>query len=271
MKKIIFASLFLLLFVGCTTTIESVAPIPIEDNGAVPVNIQDYNGRLFSYFLTKELQLTTLTTDAFISDFNISVDNATGCLVGDAIDLWDDNNYFQGLITDVTGSTISFVGTIVHNFSTTNTVVKCGEWNLNVDGSVNKQTFSITPPTNSSWDLESCTMQFKDNSDWDINTFGSRTSLQNGFTAGIRNGELTRLFLIYNNGGFALRGFDINNIEKAPSGLYGFTANLDFETRNGAIPALHGLEGESFLVNVNDDLTSQTELAFVVRGHYKDD
>ena len=225
----------------------------------------------FSYFLTKELQLTNLTETVAIGDFNATVVDSTGCVAGDAIDIWDDTNYFQGIITDVVGNTISFVGSTVHSYEIENTTVKCGEWNMAIDGSVTKQTFSINPPNKVDWDIESCAIQFKDNSDWDINTFGSRTSLDNGFTAGIKDGETTRFFLIYNNGGFALRGFDITNIEKAPSGLYGFTANLDFEKRNGAIPVLVGSTGDEFTANVNDDLTSQTEVAFVVRGHEKDD
>jgi len=274
MKKIliliIISSLFFLS--SCTqTVVTGGTSIPLDENNAVPVNIQDYNGKLFSYFLTQELQSTTLTEDTVFMGFNVTVDNTTNCVVGDALDLVDQNNNFQGIITSIDDNIISFVPSLVNNFELETTEVKCGEWNMAVDGSSIKQTFTFDVPSNVTLDLESIAVQFKDNSDWDINTFGSRTSLENGFTAGIQDGQYTRFFLIYNNGGFSLRGFNIEDIEKAPSGLYGFTANLEFEKSYGAIPALYGEDDDKFVANINDDLTSQTEIAFIVRGHYKDD
>jgi len=253
-----------------TANIKTVYPILPKDDYGVETSIQDYNGRMISFFLTKSLQNTTLANDVDIDSSSIVVDDSTGCLVGDAVDIYNHDFYFQGIIQSIVGNTITFTPSLDVNY-TTGDKVKCGEWNMNVDGSVTMQEFYINPPLNASWDIESIAMQFKDNSDWDINTFGSRTALTNGFVLLARDGFEQQLFLIYNNGGFALRGGVVQNFQKAPSGLYGFNVDLEFAAKYGAIPSLDGSMGDTLVAQINDDLSSQTEIALAIRGHYKDE
>jgi len=257
-----------LVFISALVDIVHVSNLPKNDDG-VEVSIQDYNGETVSLFITREEQLTNLTQDYNMRNESIVINDSTGCVVGDAIDLYDNVSYFQGIITDVVGNEIFFTPPLDKNFKQENTFVKCGEWNLNVDGSVNTQQFYINPPTKLSWDIESVAMQFQDNSDWDIDSFGSRTSLENGFTVNVEDGIEKQLFLIYNNGGFILRGGTIQNIEKAPSGVYGFSVDLVFSEKYGAVLELDGRTKDKLVARVRDDLTSQNEISFVVRGHIK--
>lgn len=108
-----------------------------------------------------------------------------------------------------------------------------------------------------------------DTTDFDSNTFGNIPALTNGFTAGIRNGEFTRIFLVINNKGFQEHGLDFSSINKAPAGYYGFYEEMLFEKKFGAIPKLDGNMSEKFVFNVNDDLTAQYEMAVGIRLHYK--
>lgn len=248
-----------------------VYPILPKDDYGIETSIQDYNGRIVSFYLTKELQKTTLSEDAFLDERAVNVTDSSGCLVGDAIDIYNHNYYFQGIITSITGNEITFTPQLDVNYNASSSFVKCGEWNMNVDGSVTMQEFYINPPMNASWDIESIGMQFKDDKDWDINTFGSRSSLSNGFLVLVEDGQNKDLFLIYNNGGFALRGGVLQNFEKAPSGLYGFNVDLEFATKYGSILALYGYDDDRLVAQINDDLTSQTEIAMTIRGHYKDE
>lgn len=110
-------------------------------NPSLDVNVQDYNGELLVLYPTLELQLTSLTSDAFRGNFTINVENATNCNIGDAVDLWDDTNYFQGIITGVSGNQITYISQLTRNFETSNTIVKCGAWKMNVDGSTEKKHF----------------------------------------------------------------------------------------------------------------------------------
>lgn len=247
-----------------------VGNIPLDDYG-VEVSVQDYTGDSISFFMTNKLQETTLTSDLIASDSTAEVVDSTGCVVGDALDLYDDNYYFQSIIREVVGNTITFTPPSDYNFNSSNTVVVCGEWNLNVDGSVNPVNYTINPPLNRSWDIKSMGMQFTDNSDWDINTFGSRSSLTNGFVFSKGDGIKKELFLIYDNGGFALRGATITNFEKAPSGKYGFNVDLNLMYVYGAFIMLDGSDNQELIATVRDDLTNQDEIAITIRGHYRDE
>jgi hypothetical protein len=249
------------------TTLTNNIKIPTEENGGIPVNIQDYNGKLVSLFLTQEAQITTPTSEILENTNNITVNNATGCLVGNAIDIYDNNNYFQGIIINIIGNNIIFTPKIDTNYGQ-DTEIKCGAWNMNVNGEVNEQEFYIKPPKNTEWDIESIGMQFIDNADWDISTFGSRSSLTNGFVLTSANREL---FLIYNNGGFSLRGGVLTPFTKAPSGKYGFVVDLEFEKKYGSVLKLNGKYEEKIITKIRDDFSSQEEIAIVIRGHYKND
>ena len=168
---------------------------PVDDYG-IEVSIQDYNAKIVSLFLTKELQLTNLSNSANINSNIINVSNSTNCLIGDAIDLYDDDYYFQGIIINVVGNDIVFTPDLDYSFNSSNTYVKCGEWNMNVDGSTTPQEYYINAPLKQAWDIESIGMQFQDNSDWDINSFGSRTALTNGLVMAIEDGYYQKMFLI---------------------------------------------------------------------------
>lgn len=75
--------------------------------------------------------------------------------------------------------------------------------------------------------------------------------------------------LVNNNLGFVEQGFDYLEIGKSPSGQFGFTTELLFEEKYGAIPKLIGSIGDKIVINVNDDLTSQEHIGANIRIHYK--
>jgi len=241
---------------------------PIDEYG-LEVSIQDYTGKAFSLFVTRELQTTNLSENYSVGTDTVTVTNSTNCLVGDAIDIYDNESYFQGIINEVNGDNITFTPELDVDYSQLDSFVRCGEWNLNLDGSSEIKEHSIGPPANKAWDIESIGMQFIDNEDWDISTFGSRTRLDNGFSVSVGDGSPQELFLIYNNGGFTLRGGVVQDFEKAPSGKYGFSVDMNFEEKYGAVLELEGEDSERIFINNRDDLTSIEEIAFVIRGHYK--
>lgn len=248
---------------------DGVKIVSPTDKYGVEVSLQDYTGRLVSFYATYPLKITNLTTNIYVEDTNITLYNTTGCALGQALDIYDKNNYYQGLIKAINGNTITITPEIDYNFTDLeNTVAKCGITNLNVNGLTQKYEFYISPPTNKKWHIESIGMGFNDNLDWDMSTFGSRTALNNGFIVETENGELNELFLIYNNEGFLHRGFTLQNIEKAPAGVYGFSADLEVNTKYRTIIELDGSKNEKIIAEVQDDLTSQSSIRFIIRGHY---
>jgi len=261
--KYILISLVLLLLAGCSNTSIAVVNEPLD------VSIQDYMGEAFSFFLTKTLSNPILTSDIAQNDLVIDVDTTTGCTNFKAVDIYDDKHYFQGLVKSVTATTITLTSMVDADFSTSNTIIKCGEWDLSTsNGIITPEIFSITPPTNSSWHIISTVFNCLDNTVMDSATFCGIPALTNGISGSVIDGYTKDLFLIYNNNGFVLRGFDLEYIPKAPSGVYGLNSKLIFKDNYGAVIELNGNTGDTWRAINRDDLTSISEIAITVNGHY---
>ena len=249
------------LLSGCMNSSIAVIDQPID------VSIQDYYGEIQSYFLINVKQNTTLTTDAIDMTRTISVVDTTNCNIGEGVNVYDNESFFQSLIQSKTINSITFANEIDKAFSSTNTKIQCGAWNMNVNGAITPVVFSISPPTDINWHIKSTGFQCTDNSDWDSNTFCSRDVLSNGLIVRVVDGYTKNLFLIYNNGGFGLRGYDIIDYDKAPAGSFGFSGILNLPDNYGAFVQLVGKEGDTFEYVIQDDMTSQTTLASLIGGH----
>lgn len=251
-----------LLFSGCLNT--SVAVI----DGEQDVNIQDYTGEIQNYFLTTHLHNTTFTSNGVQGINTINVASTTDCVDFDAIDIYDNESYFQGIIQSVTANTITFTPGLDKEYDLSNSVVKCGEWDMStIDGSTNPTEFYITPPTDVKWHLESSVFNILDNSAMDDGMFGSRSALTNGFVVSRVDGYTKELFLIYNNAGFKLRGFNREYAEKAPAGDYSYFADIQYNEKFGAVVELDGRTNDKYIVLIQDDMTSQEQMAYTVAGH----
>lgn len=203
-SEYIFAmALLIMLFLILAATSTNIARYIIND---VDVNVQDYFGELQSYFLIRIEHNTTLAVNAQENSNNITVSNSTGCTANQnyAINIYDNESFYQGLITNINGNVLTITPILDKSFSTTNTFIECGRWNMNIDGSTTQQIFEIKPPTNVNWHIESNVVQCQDNTDWDSNKFCGITALTNGLIAGIKDGYHKHLWLIYNNAGFVL-------------------------------------------------------------------
>jgi len=267
MKKIFLLIIIVsFLFSGCVT---DVAVFPYD---VVDVSIQDYTGEGFSFFLTKTLSEPILLNNISIGDLYITVDSVVNCTNFKAINIYDNESYFQGLILSASGNIINLSSEVDRNFSTTNTYIECAEWDLStVDGTNNEEIFKIRPPTNKSWHITTTIIKITDNLDWDLSKFGGGAPLTNGISGRITDGYEKDLFLIYDNSGFALRGFDVQDFAKAPAGVYGFSALLDFKKIYGNVIELNGQTNDEWQAVARDPLISQTEIAITVNGHYTTD
>lgn len=262
------------LNVNVTNNETNLVPIeiisPLEDNGAIPVNPQDPTNEPFSFFLTRVEDTPSLTIDIIRDDTTITVNSTTRCIPFDAINIYDDKSYFQSLILSTTATTITLNSQIDRNFSITNTIIECAEWDLSTsDGSITPETFSITPPSNRSWHVISTVFNCLDNLAMDSSKFCGGSALINGISGRVIDGYQKDLFLIYNNNGFKLRGFDLDYIDKAPAGVYGLNAELIFKEKYGVVVELNGNTSDTWQAVNRDDLTNQNEIGITVAGHYK--
>jgi len=285
MSKLRLMTIILILFSfillsGCANTAVSVwdGVIRNEDgtsltntfDDTLSVQDKDKTFQTFSYFLTMPLSSTALIDDASVGDESITVNDVTNCTDFDAINIYDDEYYFQSLIYNVTGSTINLNSELDKNFSSTNTIVECAEWDLSTtDGSlIDNKIFSVSPPQNVTWHIISTNINIIDDKEMDDSKFGGIPMLDNGISGRVIDGYKKDLFLIYNNNGFFLRGFNKNYVAKAPAGLYSFNARLIFKEQYGSVVYLNGEDNDEWQAVNRDDLTSLEEVAITVQGHY---
>lgn len=255
---------------GCyRNTGVGITNVPTDVDGNVPISVQDYTGEGFSFFLTQELANTTLTNNASKGDLTINVTNATGCIVFDAINIYDNESYFQSLILSTTATSITMNSELDNDFDISNTYVECAEWDLSTsDGSITPEFFKISPPTNRTWHIVSTAINILDDSPMDDSRFGGGPALTNGISGRVTDGYSKDLFLIYNNNGFFLRGFDKSYQDKAPAGLYGLNAILFLRDVYGIVVELDGSTRDVWEAVNRDDLTTQEEIGITVNGHY---
>ncbi len=168
----------------------------------------------------------------------------------------------------MTSNSITIKGEFTQSFNVIDTEIKCGEWDLSTtDGSSGEELFSITPPSNQSWHILTTIIKITDNSDWDLSGFGGGPRLNNGISGRISDGYKKDLFLIQDNSGFKLRGFQLENFEKAPSGVYGFVGTLNFNEVFGSIIELNGDTDDTWSAVNRDDFTGLTEVSITINGH----
>jgi len=245
-----------------------IDPQSFKEIQPINVNTIEILKNPVSLFLTHSLVNTTLLNDESMDSITVNVVNTTGCIPFDAINIIDKKNYFQALITSITANTITMDMPLDVDFNAVDTKVQCAEWDLSkTDGSITPVEFSIQPPKNATWHLTSTVITILDNKEMDSSLFGGIPSLTNGIIGRFTNEHKKNLFIIYNNNGFVLRGFDLKYIEKSPAGVFGLNANLNGMDTFGTVINLHGGTYERWGSINQDDLTGLTEVAITVNGH----
>jgi len=239
----------------------------LENNGGVPVNIQDQTTESIDMYLCKNNGTTNPTNPISLDDKTITVDSVTGAVIGDCIDIKEGARFFQGIITDITGSVISFASPVDYAF-TENAIVYFGEWDLaQANGSVTPVTYYLQPPANATYDIYSITISITDNDTMDDSKFGGITQLTNGLVGRIDDGYTKQLFLISNNAGFREYGFDIEYPTKVPAGIYAISGKKNYHSNNGVALRIDGSTDDTINVIVQDNLTGLSKFAIVVHGH----
>ena len=245
---------------------------PVNDDGNVRVLNQDYTGEVFNFFITRQLSNTTLLSKTEIGDMVLNVVDTTGCADFRAVNVYDNESYFQGIIMSTTANTITMGSEIDRSFNVSNTIVECGEWNISsVDGSVTDQIYRIIPPSDRVWHVISTSVVILDDTQMEDDEFGGIPALTNGLSMRIKDGYTKDVFLIYNNIGFFLRGFDYLYSDRFFAGTYGFRSRLNIKDIHGAVIELDGSTDDEIQAVVRDDLTPLLEMAITVQGHYVTD
>lgn len=235
----------------------------LEDNGSVPVTLQDQTTRSFNYpFLLVEKDDVVCTSGTTVGEREATFSTSHGIDAGDIVAMFTtDGHFYYGTALSVVTDTVTFDALFDHNFSS-GTTCAVGTRNMNVDGSSTPKFFKACI----GYDVSGCTKQFDivqlslsitDQTDMDDAKFGGLSALTRGVMFRVLNGHYSNEWSIplKTNGDMARVLTVINYSDKAPSGYYGLTGRLVYggQDNYGVVRRIgNGVYAE---IVIQDDLT----------------
>ena len=245
--------------------------VPFSNNrGALDVFVQDQNTELVNWLMHQDLNDIVLLEHATINSRTIEVQNvpAHNIVVGNVISLLQDTKFYQGIVTNVSGATITLDTPIDKQFrSDRDYYAARGTINLAVNGSVTPQSFHVKPPSNSTWDIKQLGIFINDDNKMDDTTFGGISAVTNGIVLREKNSIYNNLGNIKRNGDLKLFGCDVNYKEKVAGGEDTMQGTCKFSNDAGVTVRLAGAHNEEIEAIVQDNLTAISSIYVNVVGH----
>jgi hypothetical protein len=249
--------------------------VPCEENGGIPVNLQDQVTRPLILKFNDVLSSTTLSVDAVKDTKTIVVTSPTNFISGRYVILFDPstNNFSFYTVVSVSGAIITLDTPLDYSY-TIGTYVDIAITNMNVDGSVTPVVYGLrgigSPPgVDISADFTRVIFNCIADSAVDLTKFGNLTRLTNGLVLRRRDGVYQNIFNIKDNGELAGICYDLT-IEAANNpvqGVDGFYARLTFAGQNKIGVAIRLPLGDDLEIIIQDDLTDLLKLEVVAEGH----
>lgn len=241
----------------------------LESNGAMPVNIQDQTSVIVDVYMCQLINAVTLASNTTIDTYDVTLVAGHGVVVGNILCFKEGASFFQAEVLTVVTNTITLDRPLDFAF-TTAAVVERTTNDMNVDGSVTRQIFRISPVnTTNKLDVTKIIFSIEDNAAMDTSTFGGLTKLARGIVLRKKDGTYKSIFNAKNNDDFLHHCAEYGFIDKAPAGYYGFRAIKKFagQENHGVTIRLDPALSDELQVIVQDNLTGLTDFHVIVHGH----
>jgi hypothetical protein len=244
----------------------------ITTTDTLDVKIQDQTTAIVDYFLCRDLLTLTLSTDAVIDEYTITVTDATGVVVGTYVCLQEGERAFQAKILSIATNTLTLDTPLDFSFTTAASVANRNP-QLNIDGSSTVQIASLFPIAGAKWDITRIIMSMTHAAAADDGKFGGISALTSGIVIRKSDGIHHTIFNAKTNGDLRERMFDVTFSDKAPAGQYGTSGRRSFsgQDKNGVVIRLDGDLNEKLEVLIQDDLEGLTSFRIVAQGHVVED
>jgi hypothetical protein len=253
------------------------AIVPREDNGGIPVNVQDQATRMLNLFFIQPLGASaTLAVPSVVDSRTINLSDSTGFVDGNYLGV------FAGIGRFYFGSQLGApAGNVISLDTPIDTVFPAGATVLNftremaVDGSGTPQVFQIGPigvDLNIRMDVTKIVISIVDNLEPDDSKFGGNGALTRGCVLRKRNGE-------YDNEANWKKNRDIGlyaggapiYTDKAGGGAYGAYFDIRFAGQGNRGVTRRLESGDILEVLIQDDLTDLTSFRMMAQGHVVQD
>jgi len=236
-------------------------PIYLEENGGLPVNVQDqHTSASDPYFAQVQGDPIFLLNPGVLHEYTIDLVTGHGFIAGDELVLYESegNRVFISSAISVGTNTIQLADPLNYDYESPTSICLKYTSELNVDGSTDRQTFSIRPPNNQV-DVTRVMFQMVTTNYCELDMFGD---IIDGLTRGLvmrkrgaNGGETTNYFNMITNAKMALLMYDVNLYEAAKHGVNGLGGRLTYggQSKHGVTIRLD--VGESLEVIIQDDLS----------------
>lgn len=246
----------------------------MEDNLAMPINIQDQYTEVVDLHLSSLKSMFTIETNISLYDTIIHIDSPILPVIWDLVCLKENKSFYQWQIIDVsslwwTEYNITLNTPLDFAF-TTNWWCSLRNQNLAVNWSVTPVIFSISPIwlTDISWDICSITLSITDNTQMDWSKFWWITPLDKWIFLRRVNWIVKNLFNVRDNHDIASHFYDITYDDRAWwSWLYSLRAKKTFNWQGYNWVTLRLENNDELQLVVQDDLTWLTDMQVVCQGH----
>jgi len=260
-----------------TLAVAITTPLETSDRGGtgIPVFIQDQTTGLLDLHFVQLITALTLAVDTVVNSNSITVQSGHGLTTGDAgthIALFDvaSATFTSAELVSVAGDVLLLDSPMPRIFAVGAATAGAFLKNMNVDGSITPQVFSITARENISGDIVALAMEFRDTIPMDFDTFGGLPALTNGVVLRVNNGDGTyrNLYNFKSNGDIILMAQMHDFTENNGGGIRGFNAHLVFggQENHGVVIRLDWTLSEALELVVQDDLTGLTGMDWIGQG-----
>jgi hypothetical protein len=248
-------------------------PIETSDRGnaGVPVFLQDQTTELLGvpFLFDRGSFVLDGSTVRDTSEFDAVAGH--GISVGEILEFANQSTFMQARVLIVLADHITIDTPFNHVYTGGDTMVRSSD-DLQVDGSVTSQIFTIKPLPGQVGDFTRVILVIESGSAMDYTKFGSITALLNGCVLRVKreNGDYRNIFNWKTNGEFIEHSFDSLFENKSGGGGFGFVGRSTFagQSKRGVAIRLDGDLGEELQVIVQDNLTiGLTKLKMVGQGH----
>ena len=250
--------------------------VELEENGSVPVTLQDPTTPIIIAEFRKEIAPpTTLTADVALNSNVIQVTSAAGMQVGYTLLFRNPlaNRYGFAKIITINALTITLDSPADYAWPAASTTIGTSITNMAVNGNVTPQTFSIragsSPQIATTADITRMIFSATCTSAVDLSLFGNLPALLKGIVIRHSNGIEQNLFNIKKNLDLATLAYDFSvySATNPAQGLYGFTCRLTFAGQNKMGVVIRVAPDEDLECIIQDDLTGLTSFNIVAEGH----
>lgn len=241
-------------------------------SGGLDIHDADVHREYITHYLYQHLASYTLAAPIAAGEYQFTVTNGTGIVVGSYIHPVDNIAEAHDpellVVTAVDTNTVTINRPLDNSYTVAGTVINRVNREANVNGSIASPiVFVLTPFFNEAWHIACLNITIRDDAEMDDSKFGGIAALTNGILLRTKdvNNTYNTIFHARSNSALFRKGCELEYSSKAPAGTYGLRAKLRVKDEVDAVVRLTSTDTLELVIQ--DNLTGLLGFSVVARGH----